>query len=254
MRSKNTKRFIFGIGEFVKKYSSEILIGMGISGTITAICTAVTATPKAVELKRAAEKAKKEPLTKTEVVKTCWKCYIPTAAIEGISIGCFIGASSVNARRKTALAAAYALSESALSDYQDKMIEVVGEKKAREVKDAVAKKRIENNPVKPDEIIITSKGSTLCYDAFGGRYFKSDQETINRIVNELNRRMIDDGYISLNDLYYELGLEGTGVGYDVGWNIEKGYIDIDYSSQLTKDGTPCLVMDFKLAPRYNYDR
>ena len=252
MKGKGLKRFIFSIGEFAKKHSSELLIGIGVSGTITAIGMAIRATPKAVELKREAEANKKEPLTKVEVVKSCWKCYIPTIAVEGLSIACFVGASSVNARRNTALAAAYALSESALSDYQEKMIEVVGDRKAREVKDAVAKKRIETNPIKTNEVIITSKGDTLCYDAFGGRYFKSDRESINQIVNELNRRMRDENYISLNEFYYEIGLDGTKIGDFIGWNIEKGYIDIDYSSQLTIDGIPCLVIDFQLAPEYNY--
>ncbi|MFR8351429.1 MAG: DUF6353 family protein [Blautia obeum] len=44
------------------------------------------------------------------------------------------------------------------------------------MKDAVAKDKVEKNPVVTREVIITEKGNTLCYDAISGRYFKSDIE------------------------------------------------------------------------------
>ena len=49
-------------------------------------------------------------------------------------------------------------------------------------------------------------------------------------------------YVTLNDFYYELGLDGTKMGNMLGWNIDKGYIDLAFSSQLDANGTPCLVI------------
>ena len=55
--------------------------------------------------------------------------------------------------------------------------------------------------------------------------------------------MRDEMYISLNEFYYAIGLDGIKVGEDLGWNIDTGYIELDFSSQLAKDDTPCLVID-----------
>ena len=56
----------------------------------------------------------------------------------------------------------------------------------------------------------------------------------------------------LNDFYYEIGLDNIKLGDELGWNIDDGYIDLSFSSQLASDGTPCLVIDYKIAPRYDF--
>ena len=81
---------------------------------------------------------------------------------------------------------------------------------------------------------------------------KSDRDKITRVMNELNRQMRDEMYVTLNDSYYELGLDGTKMGDMLGWNIDKGYIDLAFSSQLDANGTPCLVIDYQVAPVYDY--
>jgi hypothetical protein len=60
--------------------------------------------------------------------------------------------------------------------------------------------------------------------------------------------------ISLNEFYYEVGLEGVDAGDKLGWSIDTGYIELEYSSQLASDGTPCLVVSFYKPPRYDFDR
>ena len=152
----------------------------------------------------------------------------------------------------TSDAIAYALSESAFKEYQEKVVEEIGEKKERAVRDAVAKERIDNDPVTNREVIITEKGNTLCYEVISGRYFKTDRDALVRAANDLNRRMRDEMYISLNEWYYEIGLKGVKVGDDLGWNIDRSYIELDFSSQLADDGTPCLVVDYVEPPIYDY--
>lgn len=61
-------------------------------------------------------------------------------------------------------------------------------------------------------------------------------------------------YVSLNDFYYKIGLDNTKIGDDLGWNIENGLIELHFSSQLAADGTPCLVMDYQVAPKYDYNK
>jgi hypothetical protein len=237
----------------IKKHCPEILMGVGIAGMITSTVLAVRATPKALILIEEKKKEKNvEKLTAGDTIKAAWKCYIPTAAVGGASVLCLIGASSVNLRRNAALATAYMLSESTLKDYQKKVVEEIGEKKERAVRDAIAKDKVEQNPVTKQEIIITKSGNTLCLDTLSKRYFKSDIDTLKKIANELNRRMRDEVYISVNEFYLEIGLEETGFGHDLGWNIDRGYIDLDFSSQLADDGTPCLVVDYSVAPQYDF--
>lgn len=237
----------------MKKHSPEILTGIGIAGMITTTVLAVKATPKALILiEREKKKQDLDKLMPVETVKIAWPCYIPAAVTGVMSIACLIGASSVNVRRNAALATAYALSETALKEYRDKIKETIGDKKEQSVRDAIAKDRIERNPVSNREIIITERGNSLCYDVVSGRYFRSDIDKIKKIANELNRRMLDEMDVSLNDFYYEIGLSNTKLGNDLGWNINDGFIDFNFSSQLADDGTPCLVIDYSIAPQYDY--
>lgn len=252
MKKEIAKSFL-SLKTAIKKHSPEILTGIGIAGMITTTVMAVRATPKALILiEERKEEIGAEKLEAMDIVKTTWACYIPAAITGTLSVACLIGASSVNARRNAALATAYTLSESALKDYQGKVIEMFGEKKNEAVKDAVAKDKVEKNPVVTREVIITEKGNTLCYDAISGRYFKSDIEKIKKAECELNRQMLDDMYVSLNDFYYEIGLDSVKLGDELGWNVDSGYIDLSFSSQLASDGTPCLVIDYSVAPRYDY--
>ena len=261
------KAIFTDLGKAARKHSPEILTGIGIAGMLSTTVLAVRATPKALMLIEEKKREKKfavikdggDPdLTKLEIVKTAWKPYIPAAVTGAASVACLVGASSVNARRNAALAAAYALSESTLADYKEKVVETIGEKKAQEVKDAIAKDKIENDPVTRKEIIATDKGETLCYDALSGRYFKSDIEYIRRAVNNLNERLLFDTHISLNEYYDEIGLEEIfPMGENLGWTVDpdsanKGLIELDFSSQLA-EGTPCLVVGFSNAPRYDYE-
>ena len=54
------------------------------------------------------------------------------------------------------------------------------------------------------------------------------------------------------DFYDEIGLSEAEVGEHLGWDIDngKGYIDLDFSTQLADDGTPCLVVGHNHPPIY----
>ena len=252
MNKSSVSKAIKNVQTEIAKRSPGILTGIGIGGMVMTTVLAVKATPKALRLIEEAEKEKDDALTVKEKFKACWKCYIPTAVTGVVSVGCIVGASSVNGRRNAALATAYKLSETALTEYREKVVETIGEKKEQLVREKVAEEHVKKNPVSKNEVLVTEKGNTLCYDTISGRYFKSDIDQIKKTINELNRRMLCDNYISLNELYYELGLDGIAIGDDLGWNIDKGYIEISFGSQIADDGTPCLVINYDLAPRYDY--
>lgn len=237
----------------IYKHSPEILTGIGIAGMVTTTILAVKATPKALILIN--EKKEEKNVDKLDIfdtVKATWTCYIPSVITGGLSVICIIGANSVNLRRNAALAAAYSLSESTLKDYQEKVIEAVGDKKEKTIRESAAKEKLNRNPLGNSEVIMTGTGETLCYDVVSGRYFKSDIEKIRRVENDLNREMRDEMYVSLNEFYSEIGLDTIKLGDELGWNIDRGYITIDFSAQLADNGQPCLVLDYTIAPMYDY--
>ena len=254
MSKEGLKRTIKSAGRVLTKYSPGILTGIGITGMIGATFMAVKATPKALYLIEAKkEESEVEELTPVETIKTCWKCYIPATLTTVVSAVCLIGASTVSAKRNAALATAYSISEAALREYQEKVVEVVGEKKEKAVRDAVAKNQIERDPVtKSEVVIIDSNSNTLCYEPLSGRYFKSTIDKIKKAEIKLDRQMIQEMYVSLNDFYWEIGLDGTDLGDQMGWNLSKGYMDLSFSSQLADDGTPCAVIVYGIPPVYDY--
>lgn len=256
MMKLNIKALVKTGTEFAKKKAPEILTGIGIAGMITTTVLAVKATPKALML---IEERKldldTEKLPKLEIVKTVWPCYIPAVTTGIVSTGCLIGASSVNMRRNAALATAYALSETTLKDYKEKVVETLGEKKAIEIRDAIAQGKLDKNPVDENEIVQTPMGKTLCYEPLSGRYFRSDMESIRRAVNDLNAMLINDNYASLNDFYCMVGLGETKIGDQIGWQMySRGTVDVHYSSRIAANGEPCIVIDFIDAPGYEYNR
>ena len=255
MDKSNITNIIKSIKASISRHSPEILTGIGIAGMVTTTILAVKATPKAIKLIEAEKQAKHvDALSPVDTVKTVWKCYVPAVMTGVSSIACLIGSNAINAKRNAALTTVYTLSEMARNEYKEKVIETIGEKKERTIKEKVDAERIKRDPVSKKEVIITEKGTTLCYDHVFGRYFKSDIDIINRAMNKINREIVINMYASLNDFYAELGLSPVEMGYDLGWNIDDGTIEIEPSSQLADDGTPCLVIDYSVSPKYNYSR
>lgn len=254
MSKLNLAKFTMNVRQFVNERSPEILTGIGVAGMITTTVLAVRATPKALELieeKKSEERV--DELKPIDVIRVAWKPYVPAIVMGIASTVCLIGASSVNAKRNAALATAYKLSETALTEYREKVVETIGEKRERTVRDKVAEERVKKNPVSKNEVIITNNGKTLCFDPISARYFNCSIEAIKRAENELNKEMLHDisGYVSLNDFYDQIGLDHTSVGDDLGWNTDQ-LIDIEFSSQLNDNGEPSVVLDYLVAPKYNF--
>ena len=248
---KNTKCFL-------GKHSPEILTGIGIGGMVTSTVLAVKATPKALALLEEARTNEdgtlEDKLTIVETVKVAWKPYVPAIAVGIASISCIIGASRVNYKRNAALATAYALSERTLINYRDKVIETLGEKKEKEVRDKISQDEIDKKPISSSQVIITPKGNTLFMDSITGRYFRSDLDSIKKAVIELNMEISHQNYISLNEFYSNIGLDRISNGDNLGWNIDNGYVEIDYSTCLADNDEPCIVIDYISQPKYDFDK
>ena len=251
MKNLDLKPIFQGLKKTVTDNSSKILLWVGVTCSISAIVTTVPATIKAVKLVEKKKEVKKvEKLTFWDTIKETWYCYIPSVVLGTVSVLCVVESASIASKKTAAIAAAYQLTASALEEYQQEVVNKIGEKKEREVQENVSKQRVQNNPVSDGAIIITSHGKTLCFDSVSGRYFSSDIDKINKIVNELNRDMLSsiDGSITLNQFYEELMLDPISIGDELGWTSNKGLIEMKYSSTLAENNVPCLVLDYRVRP------
>ena len=255
MSKVSAKDIVKGIKSTLSKRSPEILTGIGIAGMITTTILAVKATPKAMRLleERYGDN-NGHPIPKKEVVRTCWKCYIPAAISGAASVAFLLGSNSVHAKRNAAIATAYKLSETALTDYKKEVIETIGEEKAKLIQDKVAQKHIDEHPVSNNQVIIAGSGKQLCFDSISGRYFESDIQTLRAAVNTINETMVYEMYASLGDFYNEIGLPPTTLSDELGWNLDDGQLEISYGSAISDDGRPCITLDYHVAPRYDFSK
>lgn len=267
---------------FAKKHAPEILTGVGVAGIVATIALTVTATMKSIRIldnereKRlhnnlGDENENIEGLVKLnhperssidgwhhlyrlpakDMIRLIWRPCLPAVITGTASIVCLVGSNAIHLRRDAAFTAAYAISEAAFRDYRGKVVELVGAKKEDEIHTALVQDKIDRNPVTKTEVIIASDGTVLCYDAFTGRYFMSDRNTIESAVNNINRIMLDDGWATLNELYDCLDLENTELGESLGWDAAHGNLIVPrFSSHLASDGRPCLAFSFNDPPQY----
>ena len=255
MNKSNVTQLFKSIGKWTSKHSPAILTGASIAAGVTSVVLAVKATPKALQLIEEEKKQQKvEQLTPVDTVKATWKCYIPAVLSGSAAIACVIGANSVNARRHAALAAAYELSTTALKEYRGKVVETIGEKKEKTVREKLSQQKVEQAPIKDKEVYITKKGETLFFEPLSGRYFKSDIESIKKAINVVNREMNYSNYVSLSEFYDEIGLAHTNVSDYLGWNLDDGLIDIHFGTRIADNDEPCIVLDYHIVPRYDFDK
>ena len=236
----------------ISKYSPEILTGLGLISMVGSTVLAVKATPKAIKIIQNKEQKENKKLKNMDIIKETWKEYIPSLSLSLGGITCIICGCRINTSRGAALATAYAISEKTLSTYRDKVIETIGERKEKSIRQQIQQDNIDKNPPVESKIIITQKGNTLIKDEYSGRYFRSDLDAIRKASNELNKQMLHNDYISLNQWYTSIGLEVIKDGHRLGWNIAQGLLELDFDTCLVGD-EPCIIMEYSRYPEPGYD-
>lgn len=258
------------IGGFISKNSPTILTSCSVAGTITTAVLAAKAHEKAkerirVEVSKSVNRRLCEELSpdckiripKKDAFKLTWKYYIPPVVMGTATIACTIGANCINLKRHAVLAGAYALAETSLKEFKDAAKEIVGEEKVKEIKDKIVDDKIKDNPPSKNEIAMLGDDKTLCYDVYSGRYFRSSINDIKTAVNAANTELFSNMRITLNDMYYALGLKAVKLGCERGWDFNDAIdyrkdfpIEPRFTSHLAEDNTPCLAVEFHPEPDY----
>ena len=235
----------------LKPNAPTILTGLGALGVIgTAVLTA-KATPKAIDRIETATFEKGENLTKTEVIINASPAYIPAAVVGAATIGCIFGANILNKRQQAALSSAYALLDSSFRQYRQKVNDIYGEDADAKVMSAVLSSEYDGH--------IPSKDKRLYYEEWSNRYYEISEEQAQNAEYLLNRSLALQGYASLNELYFFLGLPPTEKGAVLGWSESFlhemhgcSWIDFEYMLTMMDDGLECYIigMDYRPSPDY----
>lgn len=186
-----------------------------------------------------------------EKVQLVWKQFIPPVLVGAATITCIISASQVGARRAAAIAAAFKISEEMATEYRSKVVEAIGDKAEEKLQAQLASDRMERTPGR--EVIILTGPQQIFFDAFSGRYFSSDMESIRKAINEINFQINGSFYASLSDFYDKIGLDRTEISDDFGWNSDQ-QLDVKFHPVMMSDGKVAVQMSYDKQSIRGYDR
>jgi hypothetical protein len=267
-----------------QKHSPVVLFGAGILGVVATAVLASRATLKLDDLlnehNETMEKIKNaesiEEFDENDAQKArallyvrtfgrIGKAYLPAVAIGIGSICALTGSHIILTRRNVALTAAYAAIDKGFQDYRRRVIEQYGEdkdfelrfgefdKEVLETKDGAIEVRRLKAPT--DASVYARIFDDSCPDwnnnAEYNRIFLTAQQSY---FNNLLRAR---GFVTLNDVYRNLGFEETREGMIVGWVNGMGddFIDFGFMSRTDSErtrmfingGEPNVLLDFNVA-------
>ena len=168
----------------------SILVGLGTMSTITAIVTAVRATPKAmnaIEDKRV--EVNRYELTNKETICATAKYYIPTVLSTAAAVTCFATAVNFSDKKAAAATLAATTAQISLDEYRAQAKQAWGEegaKKDAEIMNAIAAKQVEQTYSKAVPQNEKLDGDVLCLD----RQTSYDGPLCNWITNKFLPWMI----------------------------------------------------------------
>lgn len=257
MGKKDICRMINKVGRSLNRNSPKIFTILGIGSGITAAVMAVKATPDyQIDMGEHKIYASEHGISKKEDVigktKIFAKWYGPSIGVGVISIASVLNAQRINTKRMAGLATAYKLSEAALKEYQDKVVEKFGEKKAKDIHKSILEDRIAATcPVEADmQNEPKDPGDYLCYDYYTGKYFYSTQSKLDAAGKEINRRLGEEGDYILLDEFFDLieRNQRTAAGRFMCWPyVPHTPVHFDTSKSISNPNPelpPILILDY----------
>jgi hypothetical protein len=84
-----------------------------------------------------------------------------------------------------------------------KVVEEIGEKKEKVIREKIAQDRVDKNPVSSSEFVVVGSGDVLFMEPICGKPFKSDNEYVRKVINDFNYRMTTgrEEYIPLSEFF-----------------------------------------------------
>ena len=249
----------------LKKYSPEILMGLGVVGTVASTilaCKATTKISKILDDKKEQveqvhkcledeeceydEQDSKKDLTiiYTQTGVKLLKLYAPSVILGTLSLGTILTSHNIMRKRNLALAAAYATVDNSFKRYRRNVVERFGDNVDKELKYGIKAKEIEttvtdkNGKEKTKKEKVAEVTNPLkdisdfarFFDE-GSEYYRKDPEYnlmfLRRQQDYANELLKSNGHLFLNDVYHMLGIPKTQAGQVVGWRYDPNDSSID---------------------------
>lgn len=294
------KAIIGGVTYTLKKFSPEILLGMGLFGVGVSTVMACTATLKAekilanmaeqadriddcaslretseLDYSVADEKLDRRVLLAATIGKFV-RLYGPSATLMLLSIGLILGSYRILAKRNVALMAAYKVIEEAFTEYRKRVVAELGDKADSHF---LYGEEAEENP---ETRKYTDKDGvehdlTAVFNHLSGfsRFFQEDEpdqmgswtgstqwskvheynlDFLNAKMKHFDAMLLVKGFVTINDVYGELGYPSTEAGMICGWRYKSdrgdGYISfkphgVDGNWVFGRNGES-IILDFNI--------
>lgn len=250
MNIENLKGFLSVAKNHCEKHASDILFVAGVSCMLMGTASAIADTKNAsMILEERKIDLDKDELTKKEALVAAAPCYIRTALFTATGVACLVGGKYLDNSKSAALAAAYGIVEATYKEYKEDVEEALTEKAKNKLEEHINERLMAEKPVEQETVIDTGNGETMCFDKWAGRYFYSDIDAIKRAFNEANQSLLENGTLSMNDLYFFLNLEDAELANMFEWVAPDDLVYPKFSSTLASNGQPCVVLDFSPRPK-----
>lgn len=239
----------------IKKHSPEILMGLGIIGTVASTVLACKATTKVnkiineknnqindvhvcledEEYNYTVEDSKKDlTIIYAQTGIKLVKLYAPAAILGALSITSIISGHHILKKRNLALAAAYAAVDKGFKKYRKNVVERFGEEVDKELRYNIKKKEIEkkvvdkNGKEKTKKEVVFEVENPLDGISEYARFFDCGSEEhrkdpeynlmfLRRQQDYANEVLKSKGHLFLNEVYDMLDIPRTQAGQVVGW-------------------------------------
>jgi len=244
----------------VRKYSPEILLGVGIIGGVVSAIMAAKATLKMNELSISIEEERaeielaeeegktesgksysKEDYTRdlgihyVQTILKFAKLYGPSVGVGALSIVSILASHGIMTNRQIALIAAYNLINEGFKSYRERVVEELGEQVDKDyflgLRDEEHTETITDSEGKKTKIKKVTKTRNLTSKSIYSRFFdeSNSQYQKDRLLNkaflQAQQNYMNDvlnirGHIFLNEVYEALGFPHTKEGAIVGWVLK----------------------------------
>lgn len=218
------------IFSFLGKHGATIL---SIAASVGVVVTAVETAKGTIKAQSLIDMNKAEPMTKKEVLRDCWKFYIPAAVVGVGTIACILGSNGLNKKTQAELMAAYVAVQQTYSAYRREVAARYGEDEEKDIHHKIEEMpRADNGDVEH-----------LCYEPHTNRYFHATMAQVYEAAYMLNKKFAIEGGISLEDWCEMLGLDYIPDEKCRGWCIDQMvddweyyWVDVECYEQKTDDG------------------
>lgn len=242
------------IGFGLKKRSPEILVAVGVVGTVVSAVMACKATTKIntildetkeqldkiheyagnpdVAEKYNAEDAKKDTaIVYAQAGVKLAKLYAPAVGLGILSISSILASNNILRKRNMAISAALAAATQDFKDYRNRVIERFGKEvdhqlryniKAEEIEETVTDEKGKEKKVKKNvEVADPNASGYAKYFTRSNPYWEEDSSYVEMFLrsqqNYANDKLKATGHLTLNDVYDMLGFHDSKAGMVVGW-------------------------------------